>query len=380
MNATERARLASRAAAALAITPASLARELDAARRKIARGLDRLARISDEDLAIATVPRDEMWREDMVRLYRCRPIVAKPLPVPVLIAYALVGRFQMIDLEADRSLVRKLLARGHDVWFIDWGLPGRAQRWLTIDDYVCGYLDRCVDVVRERTQQARINLLGICQGGVFTACYAALFPDKARNVALAVTPIDFHGDERAPQAGAGYMNQWARAMTPEDVDALVDAYGSAPGSMVGFAFLMMNPVSNLTKYTIDLVDVLDDDAKLLNFLRMERWIADRPDHPGEVFRQWFKDFYQGNKLIRNELILGGKVVDLRNVTMPVLNVYATGDTIVPVACSRGVGRHFGSRDYTELAVPGGHIGTFVGAKAQKILARALADWFEARSG
>jgi polyhydroxyalkanoate synthase len=379
MNPTERALLASHAANALAITPASVARELEGARAKIARGLDRLAKISDDELAIATVPRDEVWREDMVRLYRCKPVVDKPAAVPVLITYALVGRFQMIDLEADRSLVRKLLAQGLDVYFIDWGLPGRAQRWLTIDDYVSGYLDRCVDVVRARSGEDRINLLGICQGGVFTACYAALFPDKVRNVAFTVTPIDFHGDKHEPQPGAGYMNQWARAMTAEDVDDLVDAYGSAPGSMVGFAFLMMNPVSNLAKYTIDLIDVLDDDAKLLNFLRMERWIADRPDHPGEVFRQWFKDLYQDNKLVRNELVLGDRTVDLRSITMPVLNIYATGDTIIPVSCSRGVGRHFGTKDYTEVAVPGGHIGTFVGGKAQKILAPTLADWFRARS-
>jgi poly[(R)-3-hydroxyalkanoate] polymerase subunit PhaC len=379
MTPADRGLLASHAAKAIAITPASLARELDSAREKIARGLARLAKISDDDLAIATVPREEVWRQDMVRLYRCTPVVDPPQSVPILITYALVGRFQMIDLEADRSLVRKLLAQGFDVYFIDWGLPGRAQRWLTIDDYVSGYLDRCVDLVRERSGADKVNLLGICQGGVFTACYAALFPGKVRNVAFTVTPIDFHGDKREPQAGAGYMNQWARALTAEDVDDLVDAYGSAPGSMVGFAFLMMNPVSNLTKYTIDLIDVLDDEAKLINFLRMERWIADRPDHPGEVFRQWFKDLYQDNKLIRNELVLGGKKVDLRNITMPVINIYATGDTIIPVACSRGVGKHFGTADYTEVAVPGGHIGTFVGGKAQKILAPTLGDWFKARS-
>jgi polyhydroxyalkanoate synthase len=379
MTPAERMLLASHAANALAITPASLARELDSAREKITRGLARLAKVSDDDLAIATVPREEVWQQDMMRLYRCTPVVEQPHPVPILITYALVGRFQMIDLEADRSLVRKLLAQGFDVYFIDWGMPGRAQRWLTIDDYVSGYLDRCVDLIRNRSTQDKVNLLGICQGGVFTACYAALFPQKVRNVAFTVTPFDFHGDMRDPQAGAGYMNQWARALTAEDVDDLVDAYGSAPGSMVGFAFLMMNPVSNLTKYTIDLIDVVDDEAKLLNFLRMERWIADRPDHPGEVFRQWFKDLYQDNKLIRSELVLGGRTVDLRNITMPVLNIYATGDTIIPVSCSRGVGNHFGTEDYTEVAVPGGHIGTFVGGKAQKILAPTLGDWFRARS-
>jgi polyhydroxyalkanoate synthase len=380
INLADKAMLASRAASAIAITPASVAKELDDARNKIARGMARLAEFSEDELAIATVPREEVWREDMVRLYRCTPVVDNPHAVPVLITYALVGRFQMIDLEADRSLVRKLLAQGFDVYFVDWGTPGRAQRWLTIDDYVSGYLDRCVDYIRERSGNDKINMLGICQGGVFTACYAALFPEKVRNLAFTVTPIDFHGDKRDPQTGSGYMNQWARALTPEDIDDLVDAYGAAPGSLVGFAFLMMNPLSNVTKYTIDLVDVLDDEAKLLNFLRMERWIADRPDHPGEVVRQWFKDLYQDNKLIKNELVLGGRTVDLRAITMPVLNIYATGDTIIPVSCSKDVQRYFGTDDYTEVAVPGGHIGTFVGGKAQKILAPTLSDWFKARSG
>lgn len=379
MNPAEKAMLATRAAAAVAITPASLAKELDEAREKLTRGLQRLGEVSEDDLAIATVPRDEVWREDMVRLYRCKPTVDKPHGTPILIVYALVGRYQMIDLEAERSLVRKLLGEGFDVYFIDWGLPSRAQRWLSIDDYVSGYLNDCVDVIRGRSKQDSINLLGICQGGVFTACYAALFPEKVRNLALTVTPIDFHGDMDEPQSGAGYMNQWARSLTAEDIDDLVDAYGSAPGSMVGFAFLMMNPVSNLTKYTIDLIDVLDDESKLLNFLRMEKWIADRPDHPGEVLRQWFKDLYQDNKLINNELVLGDRTVDLHNVTMPVLNIYATGDTIIPVSCSKGVGNYFGTDDYTELPVPGGHIGTFVGGKAQKILAPTLANWFKERS-
>ena len=375
----QQAMLAARAASALAITPASVAKELEAARDKLARGFKRLSEVSEDDLAIATVPREEVWREDMVRLYRCTPMAKAPHGVPILIVYALVGRFQMIDLEAERSFVRKLLASGFDVYFIDWGLPKRAQRWLTIDDYVSGYLADCVDVVRERAGSAQVNLLGICQGGVFTTCYAALHPDKVRNLALTVTPIDFHGDTNEPQTGAGYMNRWLRSMTHQDVDDLVEAYGGAPGSLVGFAFLMMNPIGNITKYTIDLVDVLHDEAKLLNFLRMERWIADRPDHPGEVLRQWLKDLYQDNKLVRNELELGGRIVDLRNITMPVLNIYATGDTVIPVSCSKGVGHHFGTADYTEVPVPGGHIGTFVGAKAQKILTPTLADWFKARS-
>jgi polyhydroxyalkanoate synthase len=71
-----------RAASALAMTPASVTRELDAVRDKLARGFKRLADVSEDELAIATVPREEVWREDMVRLYRCKPEVERPHRVP----------------------------------------------------------------------------------------------------------------------------------------------------------------------------------------------------------------------------------------------------------------------------------------------------------
>jgi len=361
------------------ITAESLMREMTQLGEKIARGSQRLANYSEEQLAIATTPKDEVWRQDMVRLYRYRPTVDEPARVPVLLAYALVGRYQMIDLEPERSFVRKLLAEGFDVYVVDWGVPARAQRWLTIDDYVSGYLDDCVDFIRERHGVEQINLLGVCQGGVFATCYAALFPEKLKSLVLTVTPIDFHGDQGHEEAGAGYMNLWARSMTPEDIDLMVDTMGTASGALVGFSFLMMAPMSNLTKYTAELVDILDDEAKMLGFLHMERWIADRPGHPGEVMRQWFKDLYQANKLVRSELVLGGRKVRLDRIRMPVLNVYATGDVIVPTSCSRGMEGKFGTDDYSELSVPGGHIGTFVGGKAQKILAPSIAKWLRERN-
>lgn len=373
---TDTAEAAARPAARLPvhITPEAAMRELGELRQKLAQGARRLGAFTEDDLAIATTPADEVYREDMMRMYRCRPTAAKRKGIAVLIVYALVGRYQMIDLETDRSFVRKLLAEGIDVYYIDWGNPTRAQRWLTIDDYVSGYLDNCVDVVRGREGIDKINLMGICQGGVFSTCYAALFPEKVARLMLTVTPIDFHGDVDAPARGSGYMNLWARSLTPDDIDRLVDTMGNSPGPLVGFSFLMMNPVGNLTKYSIDLLDILDDDKKLLGFLRMERWISDRPSNPGEVVRQWFKDLYQGNKLVRNELVLGGRKVDLKRITMPVLNIYAEGDVVVPNSCSQGMKGRFGTRDYTELGVPGGHIGTFVGGKAQKILAPSIVKW------
>ena len=107
---------------------------------------------------------------------------------------------------------------------------------------------------------------------------------------------------------------------------------------------------------------------------MEKWIADRPDHPGEAAKQWLKDLYQQNKLVRNEWELEGRRVDLGNIRMPVLNVYAKDDHIIPPATSRALGPKVGSSDYTELALAGGHIGVFVGGRSQALFAPAVASF------
>ncbi|MEO1163660.1 MAG: alpha/beta fold hydrolase, partial [Chloroflexota bacterium] len=92
---------------------------------------------------------------------------------PILITYALVNRPYMLDLQADRSLINHLTRLGYDVYLIDWGYPTRNDRWTTFDDYLMMYVDVCVDTICERHGVEKLNLIGICQGGVMSLCYTA---------------------------------------------------------------------------------------------------------------------------------------------------------------------------------------------------------------
>ncbi len=103
----------------------------------------------------------------------------------------------------------------------------------------------------------------------------------------------------------------------------------------------------------------------MNFLRMEKWKSDLPAIPGEMYRKYIKDLFRDNLLIKGEFELGGRKVDLKKVTMPFLNVYATEDNIIPNESTRNVMPMIGSKDKKEYAFPGGHIGVFVGGKSQK---------------
>lgn len=93
--------------------------------------------------------------------------------------------------------------------------------------------------------------------------------------------------------------------------------------------------------------------------------------PGEAAKQWMKDLYQQNELVRNEWALDGRRIDLGNIIMPVLNVYANDDHIIPPATSRALALKVGTKDYNELALPGGHVGVFVGNRSQTLFAPAV---------
>jgi polyhydroxyalkanoate synthase len=332
--------------------------------------------LRDADVQIATTPKDLVWNQDKVSLFHYRPLVEKRVNVPVLICYGLVGRWTMTDLQEDRSLVRNLLNLGLDLYVVDWGNPSRADRYLTLDDYILGYLDAVATEIARRAAVPKINLLGVCEGGVFATAFTALEPERVNTLILTITPIDFHADTVDNRLGHGFINIWTRSLSSEDVDRLIDANGNLPGEFLGAIFNQMSPMRSLLKYNLDLLEIADDEQRLMNWLRMEKWIADRPDHPGEAAKQWLKDLYQQNKLVRNEWELDGRRIDLRNIRMPVLNVYAKDDHIIPPATSRALGPLVGTADYTELALPGGHVGVFVGGRSQALFAPAVSSFVE----
>ena len=354
------------------------ARDMAANAEKFFKATQLIANTRDEDVNIGTTPKHLVMRRDKVELFHYEPMAAATAKTPVLLAYGLIGRYTMADLQPDRSLVRSLLAKGLDLWLIDWGQPGRTERWLTMDDYVDDYIDAAVDRIAQETGHDKITLLGICEGGVFTTCYAALHPDKVKGLVLTITPIDFHADRDDPDTHHGFLNVWTRSLDRADIDRLVDVYGGLPGEFMSSVFSLMTPMRSLTKYNIDLIDVIDDEAKLMNFLRMEKWLADRPAHPGEAAKQWLKDLYQDNKLVKGDFVLSGRRVDLSKVTAPVLNVFALNDHIIPPTCSRALRAHVGTKDYSEIELPGGHVGLFVSSKSQGSLTKGISEWLSAR--
>ena len=347
--------------------------------QQFAKGAETIGRINAKDIEVGTSEKTLVAEFDKVKLYHYKKLVkGKPKTDPILIVYGLVGRYTMIDLQEDRSLVRNLLLRGVDLYVVDWGYASRADQYLNFDDYVAYYLDECVAAICRENTIASINLFGICEGGVFSTLYAAQNPKKVSNLMVSITPIDFAADQEDDDPSHGFINLWMRNLAAEDIEAMIAAYGNLPGEVMGSVFQAMTPIKSMVKYNLDFIDIAADDSKLLNFLRMEKWLADRPHHPGAAAKQWLIDLYKDNLLIKGEFVLAGEKVNLKTITMPVLNVYAERDHIVPPPCSKALKKYVGSKDYTELELPSGHVGIYVSSRLQAVVSDNIFTWLSKR--
>ena len=295
-----------------------------------------LHRLKDDDVQIATADKDVVLRQDKVSLYRYKATrQADRSNVPVLVVYGLVGRYTMADLQEDRSHDRNLLGQGVDLYAVDWGNPTRSDRWLTLEDYIDGYLADA-----SSSSAASTAARSTCSAFAKAACSPLLrgaHPDRVKNLILTITPIDFHADQ---------VEGRTEPRLHQPVDAKSERRGHRPADRGQrqpsrradeLRVLADDAVRELTKYNVGLLDVIDDEKKLLNFLRMEKWLADRPHHPGEAAKQWLIDLYQDNELIQGKFELAGRTVDLANINMPVLNVFAKDDHIIPPRTSQALG-------------------------------------------
>jgi polyhydroxyalkanoate synthase len=330
---------------------------------------DALRNLSEiHDVDIATTEKTTVWEDGKVKLYHFDRDEPAKTKTPVLVVYALVNRWEMMDLQPNRSFIRKLLSEGMDIYLIDWGYPTKIDRYKTMEDYILGNLHDCVNYVCKEHGLDKINILGVCQGGTFSLMYSAIFPQKVKNLVTLVTPVDFDNEE-------GLLFKWAKDM---DVDAIVDGFGGVvPGDFLNTGFDLLKPMNKTRKY-MNLPTTMRDKAVFMNFLRMEHWVADSPAQAGDTYRRFIKAMYQKNELIKGKFKLDGYTVDLAKIDMPILTIYAKHDHIVPPATTKPINDLVSSKDKELLEFPGGHIGVFVGGRSQKLLTPAVAKWLSER--
>ena len=337
-----------------------------------------IARDRTETLAtveVGTTENDVVYEENKLKLRRYRPAAVgaeRTEDRPILLVYALINKPYILDLQPDRSVIRRLLEAGFEVYMIDWGEPSQLDASLTLADYVDRYIDNCADEVCDRAEVEGVHLLGYCMGGTMSAMYAALHPEKVHTLGLMAAGLCFAGT-------GGVLEVWGdeEFYDPADVS---ETFGNVPAEFLDVGFALMDPVNNyVTKY-VNLYENLDDEEFVENFARMERWLSDGIDVAGEAYREFLEEVYQSNALYEGDLELDGEHVDLDEIDVPILQIVGEYDHLIPPEASTAFNDAVPSDDVTTFAFETGHIGLSVSSRSHDELWPDVAEWYADRSG
>jgi polyhydroxyalkanoate synthase len=314
-----------------------------------------------------------VWSEGPMRLldYGACAAAARDGP-PVLVVPSLINGAYILDLSERRSLLRYLAGRGLRPLLMDWGRPGRAERDLTLSDYIAGRLNSALDATLRLTGR-RPAVLGYCMGGLLALALAARREDDVTALALLATPWDFH-------AGRSQQGRLAAAMLGP-LTPLIDRFGELPVDALQAMFATLDPLGVARKFCA-LASLAQsakarfaDSEQAEDFVALEDWLNDGVPLVAPVAEECLGGWYGANEPGRGTWRVAGKPVRPAEVRLPALVVVPERDRIVPPESAEALAAALPNAE--RMATPLGHIGMIVSSRAEPLLWRPLADWLAA---
>jgi len=287
---------------------------------------------------------------------------------PLLVVYSLINRHYILDLLPKSSVIKNLQSQGFDIYATDWGTPASYDKDLTLASYAEEYVENAVEKIKEITGSQKVSLFGYCWGGLFALIYSATNQDSVKNLILHATPVDIEKQKTI-------IENWAAHLS---ADNLVDTFGNVPGWLLNFAFFLRNPIDNVLKYPKYFSEPRTLD-EIIQFFAIETWLYDSTPIIGEVYREIVDQIYRQNLLIKNKMKVGSDIINLKNITIPVLNIVGTTDDLVPPSSSKSIMDAIGSTDKKLIEFPTGHVGLCISPISHEKLWPEVGAWLASRS-
>jgi polyhydroxyalkanoate synthase len=301
--------------------------------------------------------------EGRFEVHHYKTLSRQKFKTPILVVGSLINRHYILDLLPQTSVIRYFQQLGFDVYATDWRMPTVKEEKMTLESYAHEYLENAVDKVEEITGSRNVTLFGYCWGGILSLIYSALHPENVKNLILHATPVDFG---KSPTL----LESWIRSL---DIERFVQVFGNAPSSFLNIAFLMRNPLEAVLKYQIYFSQPRSP-KEIIQFIAVESWLYDSVPIIGKAFEQIINDIYKKNLLIQNKMMVGKDLVDLKKITIPVLNIVGTKDDLVSAESSRTITNVISSIDKKTLEFPTGHVGLCISSTVHKKLWPEVGKW------
>ncbi len=299
-----------------------------------------------------------------VRAYQAHPYRRAVLPLPVVaglgsvtlrdyggggptvvVVPSLINPPTVLDLSEGNSMLRWLAQQGVRPLLVDWGTPGSEELGFGLGAMIT---ERLVPLLRGLGSPPA--LAGYCMGGTMALAAAGIVP--VRRLALLAAPWRFGGYDAAQRAAVA---DYAATILP-----LAQQLGAVPMDLLQPAFWRLAPEATVAKFA-----GFDPGGRgAEGFVALEDWANDGPPLPLGVAREMFDELFAADRSGRGEWLVGGQPVRPEALGVPILDVVASRDRLVPAASALGLGER--------LDIDGGHVGMVVGSRGRASLWEPLA--------
>ncbi|HEY4545921.1 MAG TPA: alpha/beta fold hydrolase [Pedomonas sp.] len=278
----------------------------------------------------------------------------------VVFAPSLINPSWVLDLTAERSLLRWLATQGIRPFLIDWGAPQEEERGFDLNAYITRRLIPLIETLGEP-----VTLVGYCLGGTLATAAAVLSPAVARLAVLAA-PWVFDAYEDTQRQGLA-----AFALQSEP---LAQSLGVFPIEALQATFWALDPTLMERKFAG--FAAMDDAAPEASaFVALEDWANTGAPLSLPAARQLVDGFFGTDTPGTGLWTVDGTPIDPARINAPSLVVSARTDRIVPLASSAPLAERIPSA--TAMVVESGHVGMVVSRRAPSLLWEPLARWLVA---
>lgn len=294
------------------------------------------------------------------RLTRYTPVEGvEPKGLPVLLVPPLGAQSLCFDLRKGASVVEHLLAGGRPTYLVDYDDLRAADKDLGIEHWVNDVLPAAISKVSEDNGGADVQLVGWCMGGLLSICTAAVHPElPIRSLTLVASPFDMSKVPiMAPLRAIG------KVTNGRIVGTGLRSIGSIPAPLVSLGF-KATALPTYLKKPVTVWKRRDDREFLGQVQAVDLLMNNMVAYPGRATMQVYQRMAMRNEVATGKIQGPNKLVDMADVTLPVLAVAGSRDVLAPIAAVHHVGDLLPNSPDVRLEIaPGGHLGVLTGTQA-----------------
>jgi len=270
---------------------------------------------------LAVTPGKVVFQNSLIELIQYKPVTKEVGAEPVLITPAWIMKYYILDLSPKNSMVKYLTEQGKTVFIISWKNPEKEDKHVSFEDYVELGIMAALGAVCDICPRRKVHAVGYCIGGTLLSVAAAAMArdgdDRLQSISLFAAQTDF--------SEAGDIRRFISPSQLSFLEKLMWKRGYLGSENMGGAFSALRSSDLIYAGMVDRY-FMGRQAQLNDLMS---WNADGTRMPYQMHTEYLEKLYLNNELANNKFKVGGRVVSVSDITVPMFVLGTETDHVAP---------------------------------------------------